>query len=70
MFQTVFPSIIRSLRLYIQHHVYVKTDSADCLLASSQQNLFDKCLMLGGLQIFNTGDSLLCDTIVAAVCTL
>jgi len=23
MFRTVFPSIIRSLRLYIQHHVYV-----------------------------------------------
>ena len=22
MFRTVFPSIIRSLRLYIQHHVY------------------------------------------------
>jgi hypothetical protein len=24
MFRTVFPSIIRSLRLYIQHHVYVR----------------------------------------------
>jgi hypothetical protein len=24
MFRTVFPSIIRSLRLYIQHQVYVK----------------------------------------------
>ena len=24
MFQTVFPSIISSLRLYIQHQVYVK----------------------------------------------
>jgi hypothetical protein len=25
MFQTVFPSIIRSLRLYIQHQVYVQS---------------------------------------------
>ena len=24
MFRTVFPSIIRSLRMYIQHQVYVK----------------------------------------------
>ena len=24
MFRTVFPSIIKSIRLYIQHHVYVK----------------------------------------------
>jgi len=24
MFRTVFPSIIRSLRLYVQHQVYVK----------------------------------------------
>ena len=24
MFRTVSPSIIRSLRLYVQHHVYVK----------------------------------------------
>ena len=24
MFRTVFPSIIRSLRLYIQHQVYVR----------------------------------------------
>jgi len=25
MFRTVFPSIIRSLRLYIQHQVYVQS---------------------------------------------
>jgi len=33
MFRTVFPSIIRSLRLYIQHQVYVK----QILLTASQQ---------------------------------
>ena len=43
MFRTVFPSIIRSLRLYIQHEVYVKQI---LLTASSQQNLFDIYLML------------------------
>ena len=36
MFRTVFPSIIGSSRLYIQQ----QTDTADCLLASSQQYLF------------------------------
>ena len=38
MFRTVSPSIIRSLRLYIQHHVYVI--QVLWLLASKQpQNL-------------------------------
>jgi len=76
MFRTVFPSIIRSSRLYIQQQAYVKqilltlhvsddlsvhhqefktvhratgicqTDTADCLLASNQQCLFDICLLL------------------------
>jgi len=45
MFRTVFPSIIRSLRLYIQHHVYVI--QVLWLLASKQpQNLYDLYLML------------------------
>ena len=40
VFRTVFPSIIRSLRLYIQHQVHV-------ILASNQpQNLYDIHLML------------------------
>jgi hypothetical protein len=39
MFRTVFPSIIRSLRLCIQHHVYVIL--VLCLIASKQpQNLY------------------------------
>jgi hypothetical protein len=43
MFLTVFPSIIRSLRLYIQHH----TIQVLWLLASEQpQNLYDIYLML------------------------
>jgi len=46
MFQTVFPSIIRSLRLYIQHQVYVKQILLTARLASIQQNLFDLYLML------------------------
>ena len=45
MFRTVSPSIIRSLRLYIQHQVYVI--QVLWLLASKQpQNLYDICLML------------------------
>jgi len=44
MFRTVFPSIIRSSRLYIQQQAYVK--EILLLLASSQQYLFDKCLLL------------------------
>jgi len=40
MFRTVFPSIIRSSRLYIQQQAFV------CLLASRQQYLCDKCLLL------------------------
>jgi len=61
MFPTVFPSIIRSSRLYTQQQAFVKqillsavsvhhqefktvhtTDTAVCLLASTQQYLFDK----------------------------
>ena len=43
MFRTVSPSIIRSLRLYIQHH----TIQVLWLLASKQpQNLYDLYLML------------------------
>jgi len=43
MFRTVFPSIIRSLRLYIQHH----TIQVLWLLSSKQpQNLYDMYLML------------------------
>ena len=42
MFRTVFPSIISSSRLYIQQ----QTETADCLLASGQQYLFDICLLL------------------------
>jgi len=45
MFRMVFPSIIRSIRLYIRHHVYVT--QVLCLLASKQpQNLYDIYLML------------------------
>ena len=45
MFRTVFPSTIRSLRLYIQHQVYVI--EVLWLLASKQsQNLYDIFLML------------------------
>jgi len=43
----VFPPIIRSSRLYIQQHAFVKqTDTAVCLLASRQQYLFDIRLFL------------------------
>jgi len=45
MFRTVFPSIIRSLRLYVQHQVYVI--QVLWLLASKQpQNLYHIYLML------------------------
>jgi len=45
MFRTVSPSIIRSLRLYIQHQVYVM--QVMWLLASKQpHNLHDIYLML------------------------
>jgi len=45
MFRTVFPSIIRSSRLYIQQQAYVK--QILILLASKQyQYLFDICLLL------------------------
>jgi len=37
MFRTVFPSIIRGLRLYT---------GSECMLAHSQKNPFDKYLML------------------------
>ena len=52
MFRTVSPSIIRSLRLYIQHQVYViqilwLLASGNEMEASKQlQNLFDIHLML------------------------
>jgi len=42
MFRTVFPSIIRSSRLYIQQQAFVK----QILLAGRQQYLFHKCLLL------------------------
>ena len=41
MFRTVSPSIIRSLRLYIQHQVYVLVPASKQL-----QNLYDIYLML------------------------
>jgi len=45
MFRTASPAIIRSLRLYIQHQVYVIY--VLWLLASKQpQNLYDIYLML------------------------
>ena len=47
MFRTFFPSIIRSLRLYIQHQVHVI--QVLWLLASGSkqpQNLYDPYLML------------------------
>jgi len=45
MFRTVFPSIIRISRLYIQQQAFVK--QILCLLASKQtQYLFDKRLLL------------------------
>jgi hypothetical protein len=54
MFRTVFPSIIRSLRLYIQQpnrYCCLQADSSICLVAvytvlnsSSQQYLFDCCM--------------------------
>jgi len=44
MVRTVSPSIIRGLRLYIQHQV---CHTCGCLLASKQpQNLYDIYLML------------------------
>jgi len=43
MFQTVFLSIIRSLALYTQPYI---TGYTDCLIASSQYNLYDKYVLL------------------------
>jgi hypothetical protein len=40
MFRTVYPSIIRSLRLYIQHQVYV-TQILWLLASMEPQNLCD-----------------------------
>jgi hypothetical protein len=41
MFRTVFPSIIRSLRFYIQYQVYVYAIQVLWLLSSKQpQNLY------------------------------
>ena len=42
MFRTVFPSIIRSSRLYIQQQAFAKQT---LLYACRQQYLFDKCLL-------------------------
>jgi hypothetical protein len=54
VFRRVSPSIIRSLRLYAQHQVYV---IQGCLLAgmlsSTQQSLFDMYLMVGGETVRN-----------------
>ena len=46
MFRTVYPSIIRSLRLYVQFQLYVI--QVLWLLAASKkpQNLYDKGLLL------------------------
>ena len=46
MFQTGFLSIIRSLVLYTQQQEGCHTGYADCLLASSQHNLYDIYLLL------------------------
>ena len=47
MFRTFFPSIIRSLRLYIQHQVWVIQVLWLLATASKQpQNLYDMYLML------------------------
>jgi len=45
MFRTVFPSIIRSLRLYIQHQVYV-IQVLWLLVSKQSQNLYDIYLMM------------------------
>jgi len=45
MFRTLFPSIIGSSRLYIQQQEFVKQILL-YPLASRQQYLFDKCLLL------------------------
>jgi len=46
-FRTVFPSIIRSSRLYIQQpNRYCCLLASRYLVASRQQYLFDKCLLL------------------------
>ena len=42
MFRTVYPSIIRSSRLYLRQQAYDKR----ILLSARQQYLFDKCLLL------------------------
>ena len=48
MFRTVSLSIIRSLALYTQQYIQVMLTAcyADCLLASSQHNLYDIYLLL------------------------
>jgi len=46
MFRTVFPSIIRSSRLYITATGIFQTDTVEYLLASRQQYLFDIYLLL------------------------
>jgi hypothetical protein len=44
-FRTVFPSIIRSLRLYIQHQVHV-IQVLWLLVSKQPQNLYEMYLML------------------------
>ena len=54
MFRTVFPSIIRNSRLYIQQQAYVKqTDTADCLLANRQQYLYIQQMPLAVCTVLN-----------------
>jgi len=45
MFRTVFPSLIWNSRLHTAAAI-CQTDTAVCLLASIEQYLFDKCLLL------------------------
>jgi len=49
MFRTVFPSVIRSSRPYIQQQAFIKQILLSAYqrpLASRQQYLFDKCMLL------------------------
>jgi len=46
MYRTVFPSIIRSSKTVHTATDICQTDTAICLLASRQQYLSDKCLLL------------------------
>jgi len=46
MFRTVSLSIIGSLELYTQQYIQVMLTYADCLVVSSQHNLYDVHLLL------------------------